>query len=88
MSVKIEQVAENAITGIQAGYEIYKATAAAMDSIEEDANMSGKSKLDWVLAFIKGTIEEVATNWQYWAELLIKFINSVKFLYNLVKAPL
>ena len=85
MSVKIEQVAENAITGIQAGYEIYKATAAAMDSIEEDANMSGKSKLDWVLAYIKGTFEEVAENWVYWSELLIKFINSIKTLYNLAR---
>jgi hypothetical protein len=88
MKVKIEDVAVNAINGIQAGYEIYKATAAAMDAIEDDIDKDGKSKLAWVLAYIKGTIEEVAENWSYWSELLIKFINSIKFLYNIVKTPL
>ena len=56
-----------------------------MDSIEEKANLSGKSKLEWVLAFIKGSIDEVATNWDYWSTLLIKFISSIKTIYNIVK---
>ena len=83
--MKIETVAINAIQGLQTGYEIYLATAKAMDSIEEKSGLSGKSKLDWVLAFIKGSIDEVATNWQYWSELLIKFISSIKTIYNIVK---
>lgn len=83
--MKIETVAINAIQGLQTGYEIYLATAKAMDSIEEKSGLSGKSKLDWVLAFIKGSIDEVASNWQYWSELLIKFISSIKTIYNIVK---
>ena len=83
--MKIETVAINAIQGLQTGYEIYLATAKAMDSIEEKAGLSGKSKLDWVLAFIKGSIDDVAANWQYWSELLIKFIGSIKTIYNIVK---
>lgn len=83
--MKIETVAINAIQGVQTGYEIYLETSKAMDSIEEKANLSGKSKLEWVLAFIKGSIEEVATNWDYWSTLLIKFISSIKTIYNIVK---
>lgn len=83
--MKIETVAVNAIQGLQTGYEIYVATAKAMDAIEEKAGLSGRSKLDWVLAYIKGSIDEVAKNWQYWVELLIKFINSIKAIYNILK---
>ena len=83
--MKIETVAVNAIQGLKTGYEIYLAAAKAMDSIEEKAGLSGRSKLDWVLAFIKGSIDEVATNWDYWSTLLIKFISSIKTIYNIVK---
>lgn len=83
--MKIETVAINVLDAAAAGYEIYLATSKAMDSIEEKSGLSGKSKLDWVLAFIKGTIEEVANNWQYWSELLIRFISSIKTIYNIVK---
>ena len=83
--MKIETVAVNAIQGLKTGYEIYLAAAKAMDSIEEKAGLSGRSKLEWVLAFIKGSIEEVATNWDYWSTLLIKFISSIKTIYNIVK---
>lgn len=55
-----------------------------MDSIEIE-DKPGMSKRAWVLAFIKGTYKEVADNWEYWSELLIKFINSIKTIYNLVK---
>ena len=83
--MKIETVAINAIQGVKTGYEIYLAASKAMDSIEEKSGLSGKSKLDWVLSFIKGSFKEVASNWQYWSELLIKFINSIKAIYNIVK---
>ena len=82
---KIESIALNIFDVAQTGYEIYIAASKAMDSIEEKSGLSGKSKLDWVLSFIKGSFEEVANNWQYWSELLIKFINSIKAIYNIVK---
>lgn len=47
--------------------------------------MSGKSKLESVLSMIKGMFIEVYKNWSYWSELLIKFISSIKGIYNLVK---
>ena len=83
--MKIENVAINALDVAKTGYEIYVSTAKAMDSIEEKAGLSGKSKLDWVLAFINGSIDEVATNWGYGSTLLIKFISSIKTIYNIVK---
>ena len=83
--MKIETVAVNAIQGLKTGYEIYLAAAKAMDSIEEKEGLSGRSKLDWVLAFIKVSIDEVATNWDYWSTLLNKFISSIKTIYNIVK---
>ena len=83
--MNIEKVAINAIDTAAVGYEIYLATAKAMDVIQANANLDGKSKRDWVLAYIKGTINEVYTNSSYWSELLIKFINSIKTIYNIVK---
>lgn len=85
--MKIEQVAINAIDAAASGYDIYIATAKAMDSIQERAeNRDPKYKRDWVLAYIKSTIEEVAENWQVWSELLIRFISSIKTIYNIVRA--
>lgn len=75
--MKIEQIAINAID----------ATAKAMDAIQERSeNRDPKYKRDWVLAYIKSTIEEVAENWQVWSELLIRFISSIKTIYNIVRA--
>jgi len=81
---KIEQIALNIFDVAQTGYEIYMSTARAMDSLES-SGMSGKSKLESVLSMIKGMFVEVYENWAYWSELLIKFINSIKTIYNLVK---
>lgn len=84
--MKIEQVAINAIDAAASGYDIYIATAKAMDAIQEKAeNSDPKYKRDWVLAYIKSTIEEVAENWQVWSELLIRFISSIKTIYNIVR---
>lgn len=58
-----------------------------MDAIQERSeNRDPKYKRDWVLAYIKSTIEEVAENWQVWSELLIRFISSIKTIYNIVRA--
>lgn len=82
----IEKVALNIIDVATSGYDIYIATAKAMDSIEIRANdRDGKYKRDWVLAYIKSTIKEVAENWQIWSELLIRFISRAKTFYNIVK---
>ena len=84
--MKIEQIAINAIDAAASGYDIYIATAKAMDAIQERAgNRDPKYKRDWVLAYIKSTIEEVAENWQVWSELLIRFISSIKTIYNIVR---
>ena len=84
--MKIEQIAINAIDAAASGYDIYIATAKAMDAIQERAENRGpKYKRDWVLAYIKSTIEEVANNWQVWSELLIRFISSIKTIYNIVR---
>lgn len=84
--MNIEKTAINALDAAAVGYEIYLATAKAMDVIQENANLDGKSKRDWVLAYIKGTIVEVYNNWSYWSELLIRFISSIKTIYNIVRA--
>ncbi|MEG0835778.1 MAG: hypothetical protein RR413_10080 [Christensenellaceae bacterium] len=84
--MKIEQVAINAIDAAVSGYDIYIATAKAMDLIQgRMENRDSKYKRDWVLAYIKSTIREVAENWQVWSELLIRFISSIKTIYNIVK---
>lgn len=81
---KIESIALNIFDAAQTGYEIYISTARAMDSLE-NSGMNGKSKLESVLSMIKGMFIEVYENWSYWSELLIKFISSIKSIYNLVK---
>ncbi len=84
--MKIEQIAINAIDAAASGYDIYIATAKAMDAIQgRMENRDPKYKRDWVLAYIKSTIEEVAENWQVWSELLIRFISSIKTIYNIVR---
>ena len=84
--MNIEETAINALDAAAVGYEIYLATAKAMDVIQANANLDGKSKRDWVLAYIKGTTVEVYNNWSYWSELLIRFISSIKTIYNIVRA--
>ena len=84
--MNIEKTAINALDAAAAGYEVYIATAKAMDVIQANANLDGKSKRDWVLAYIKGTIHEVYNNWSYWSELLIRFISSIKTIYNILRA--
>ena len=81
---KIEQIALNIFDVAQTGYEIYISTARAMDSLE-NSGMNGKSKLESVLSMIKGMFVEVYENWAYWSELLIKFIDGIKKIYNIVK---
>jgi hypothetical protein len=84
----IEKVAASIIDTTVAGYEIYLATAKAMDSIQARAqkdSLDWKQKRDWVLSYIKSTIVEVAENWQTWSELLIRFISSAKTFYNIVR---
>ena len=85
--MNIEKVAASIIDAGTTGYEIYLETARAMDAIQErSSGMDGRSKRDWVLAYIKSIIVEVSENWQYWSELLIKFISSAKTFYNIVRA--
>jgi len=84
--MNIEKTAIKALDAAAVGYEIYLATAKAMDVIQANANLEGKSKRDWVLSYIKGTIHEVYNNWSYWSELLIRFISSIKTIYNIVVA--
>lgn len=86
--MNIEKVVIGAIDSASTGYEVYIATAKAMDSIQaraKESGIDGKSKRDWVLAYIKSTIVEVAENWQKWSELLIRFISSAKTFYNIVR---
>lgn len=83
--MNIQQVAIQAIDATVAGYDIYIATAKAMDAIQVE-EITGREKLDWVIAFIKSTIVEVAENWQFWSEKLIRFISSIKTIYNIVRA--
>lgn len=83
--MNIQQVAIQVIDATVAGYDIYIATAKAMDAIQVK-EITGREKLDWVIAFIKSTIIEVAENWQFWSEKLIRFISSIKTIYNIVRA--
>lgn len=82
--MKIEQIALETIDIARYGYEIYLATARAMDSLEE-SGMSGKSKLESVLSMIMGMFDEAANNWEYWSNVLIKFIGGIKSFYNALK---
>lgn len=83
--MNIQQVAIQAIDATVTGYDVYIATAKAMDVIQVK-EITGREKLDWVIAFIKSTIIEVAENWQFWSEKLIRFISSIKTIYNIVRA--
>lgn len=83
--MNIQQVAIQAIDATLAGYDIYIATAKAMDAIQVK-EITGREKLDWVISFIKSTIMEVAENWQFWSEKLIRFISSIKTIYNIMSA--
>ena len=56
-----------------------------MDAMEIESGLSGIAKKGIVLDYIHKTIKEVATNWSYWFNLLSKFIDSIKTIYNIVK---
>lgn len=64
---------------------IYSTTANAMDAVEAQGGIKdGRSKKEWVLAFIKNTFNIVGNDWENWYKLLSTFIDKAKTLYNYV----
>ena len=71
------------IQAIEEGKEIYQTAVNAMDALETvSANKSGADKKDIVLAVIQSFVEEAGQNWSTWADLVSKFIDTIKGLYN------
>lgn len=84
--IKIAQAAESTIAALNTGVEIYRATASAMDAVEAVGVLTGAKKKDAVLTMIRDLVIELGENWEYWAGLLIKFIDAIKTAYNAIKA--
>ena len=83
---KIIDVAKTAIQAVTVGYEIYMAVAKHMDAVQVDNGLSGIEKKNLVIDFIHKTFDEVANNWTFWFTAISKFIDSIKTIYNIVKA--
>lgn len=83
--MKIQELTFSVIGAARDFFYIYDAVAKHMDAMEIESGLSGIAKKGIVLDYIHKTIKEVATNWSYWFNLLSKFIDSIKTIYNIVK---
>lgn len=83
---QIAIMAGGVISLISTGQAIYKVAANAMDSIEQNPNMSGADKKTWVLSFVKSVVIDLGENWQTYAKLITTFIDQIKTAYNAVKS--
>ena len=81
----IATVAKGVIDLISVGREIYEAAANAMDSIEAKGGLSGSSKKEWVLAYVKGIVFELGQHWDEWISLVSDFVDKIKAAYNEVR---
>ena len=65
---------------------VYNTVANVMDAVEKQNTIKdGKSKKEWVLAFVKAMFFETLKDWDYWVNLISAFIDKAKTLYNFVK---
>lgn len=83
---KIRNIVETVIDTAKQGYDIYVAIAKHMDAMEIESGLSGTEKKRIVMDFIYKTVKEVSENWTYWFNAMSKFIDSIKTIYNIVKA--
>ncbi|RKG29921.1 hypothetical protein D7V21_16775 [Acinetobacter guerrae] len=84
-ALNIATVAAGVLTTVTKGRTIYQATANAMDSVEIQGTLTGLKKKEAVMAFIKGLVINLGTNWDVYEELISTFIDQIKTAYNAVK---
>lgn len=82
---QISNVAKGVIDLIGTGQAIYQATTNAMDAVEVQGTLTGLKKKEAVMAFIKGLVIDLGSNWDVYEQLLSKFIDQIKTAYNAVK---
>ena len=77
----IASFASGAIELMESGHEIYQQVTAYMDAVESQGVLSGREKLDWVIAALADVIE----NFDYWYPKIIDFITAIKAAYNAIR---
>lgn len=83
---QIATVASGVINLISTGQTIYRIAANAMDAIEQNQEMKGADKKEWVLAFVKAMTKDLGENWDDYAAAISAFIDQIKTAYNAVKS--
>ena len=78
----ISNVASALLTTITAGKELYSLALSAMDAINSNLTLSGTSKKEWVMSFLKQFVD----NWDSVSAGISAFIDTAKALYNSVIA--
>ena len=78
----ITNVASALLTTITVGKEIYSLALSAMDAINSNLTLSGTSKKEWVMSFLKQFVD----NWDSVSAAISAFIDTAKSLYNSVIA--
>ena len=77
----IASFARGAIELMESGHEIYWQVTAYMDAVESQGVLSGREKLDWVIAALADVIE----NFDYWFPKIIDLITAINTAYNAVR---
>ena len=78
----ISNVASALLTTITVGKELYSLALSAMDAINSNLTLSGTSKKEWVMSFLKQFVD----NWDSVSAAISAFIDTAKSLYNSVIA--
>ena len=78
----ITNVASALLTTITVGKELFSLALSAMDAINSNLTLSGTSKKEWVMSFLKQFVD----NWDFVSAGISAFIDTAKSLYNSVIA--
>ena len=78
----ITNVASALLTTITVGKELFSLALSAMDAINSNLTLSGTSKKEWVMSFLKQFVD----NWDSVSSGISAFIDTAKALYNSVIA--
>lgn len=72
---------------MDAAEEVFQVTLNTMDLIEaSNKSMTGKEKLDWVLAFVRDFAFKLGLDWTGLLAKVERFITAAKNIYNIARA--
>ena len=88
-ALSISTVASAFISTLTTGKEVFAVVASAMQTAEDLATgttVTGESKLQSVLAFLKAVFPYVIANWTSWEAKILAFITNIKAMHNALLA--